>query len=112
MNSRAPTSSYTKRFRYREPSFGSGGLSRVMQHDNKVLGEAWKLGTSSIDDNAALELVEEAGWADKFPDGSFLDDWSDVSITVHDVRIDPMGLSGDLYSYDVTLVVPASARYS
>jgi hypothetical protein len=51
------------------------------------------------------------GWLAVFPDGSVIDDDGHVSVVVGQISVDPLGLSGDVYSYKLTLAVPPKARY-
>jgi hypothetical protein len=51
------------------------------------------------------------GFDVEFPDGTILDDPSDVEVKVRIKSVDPRGLGGTEYTYDVELTVPGNARY-
>lgn len=73
-----------------------------------------------IYDDLLKDASKEAGWKFTqrrhqinivFPDGTELDDPSDVEYSVTDIGLDPDGLTGDIYNYTVTLTFPPSVRW-
>jgi hypothetical protein len=46
-----------------------------------------------------------------FDDDTELDDPSSVEVEVKRIQIDPLGLSGDVYTYDLVVKIPPTARF-
>jgi hypothetical protein len=58
---------------------------------------------------AGIEAFEDGL---EFDDGTELNDSSAVEIEVGPVKVDPLGLTGDIYSYALTVRIPPEIRWT
>lgn len=109
-----------KTYEYRFKTYDEGDISSaICEGSTRELGDFADEATVERLFDQAVTGRSTASWSIhgrgrdrevKFEDGSTLDDWGTVKITVHRQWFDEMAFANP-HGYDVTLAIPASARY-
>ena len=105
------------RFKFRPPTHMESSIRDAMNDVGARLGQVLPSDVFSEDTvyelaNAALaRMLRKKGRSDlaldALPDGSFVGDLGDVTVTVHHISLIPSGLMGEEFVYDVTVTLPS-----